>query len=56
MTQDHTPERADESKRIQELGGVILKKRVGGEINVSRAIGDKYYKPYISSEPEITYH
>ena len=35
------------------MGGWIFKKRVNGEMNVSRALGDKIYKPYISSEPDV---
>ena len=42
----HKPERDDEKRRIEELGGVVLfigAWRVNGNISVSRAIGE--WKP-----------
>lgn len=41
LSSDHTVEREDESKRVEDSGGFIMKKRVNGEIAVTRSIGDK---------------
>jgi len=52
----HKPEREDERKRIEALGGCVVwfgAWRVNGSLSVSRAIGDVSYKPYISGEPDV---
>ena len=52
----HKPNRDDERKRIEELGGCVVffgGWRVNGSLAVSRAIGDYEQKPYISGEPDI---
>lgn len=40
-------------------GGLIFKRgtqyRINGELNISRSIGDKKHKYYMSSEPDL-YH
>jgi len=58
VTVDHTPQRQDEFKRIEKLGGVILpvgrSLRVEGVLSVSRAIGDIKYKKFITSDPDIS--
>lgn len=56
---DHTPSnRKDEVERIISQNGFCLRNgsqlRVSGELNVTRAFGDKEYKPFIIAEPEIT--
>ncbi|CAM9872925.1 unnamed protein product, partial [Phaeothamnion confervicola] len=43
-TVDHKPSRADESERIQRGGGIVLYRRVNGELAVSRAFGDAHLK------------
>ncbi|KAL0732441.1 hypothetical protein Bca4012_008650 [Brassica carinata] len=51
------PDRPDELDRIQEAGGRVIYwdgPRVSGVLATSRAIGDNYLKPYVSSEPEVT--
>ncbi|KAF3573726.1 hypothetical protein F2Q69_00063696, partial [Brassica cretica] len=51
------PDRPDELDRIQEAGGRVIYwdgPRVLGVLATSRAIGDNYLKPYVSSEPEVT--
>ncbi|CAA6655029.1 unnamed protein product [Spirodela intermedia] len=51
------PERPDELKRIQAAGGQVIYwdcPRVLGVLSMSRAIGDHYLKPYVTSEPEVT--
>eukprot|EP00742_Colponemidia_sp_Colp-10_P001741 GILJ01001864.1.p1 GENE.GILJ01001864.1~~GILJ01001864.1.p1 ORF type:complete len:379 (+),score=53.43 GILJ01001864.1:75-1139(+) len=57
MSEDHTPDRPDERQRIEAQGGHILCLhkvwRVDGVLAVSRAIGDKDMKKYVSAEPEL---
>ncbi|XP_057536057.1 probable protein phosphatase 2C 24 [Amaranthus tricolor] len=57
LSSDHKPDRPDELNRIQEAGGRVIYwdgPRVLGVLAMSRAIGDNYLKPYVSSEPEVT--
>ncbi|CAN6981397.1 hypothetical protein BRARA_I05360 [Brassica rapa] len=57
LSKDHKPDRPDELDRIQEAGGRVIYwdgPRVLGVLATSRAIGDNYLKPYVSSEPEVT--
>jgi len=52
----HKPEREDEKKRIEDLGGCVVwfgAWRVNGTLSVSRAIGDASHKPYVSGDPDI---
>ncbi|KAG5401612.1 hypothetical protein IGI04_016219 [Brassica rapa subsp. trilocularis] len=54
---DHKLDLLDELDRIQEAGGRVIYwdgRRVLGVLATSRAIGDNYLKPYVSSEPEVT--
>ncbi|XP_075745077.1 uncharacterized protein LOC119181439 isoform X2 [Rhipicephalus microplus] len=56
LVNPHKPEREDERKRIEELGGVVLLMgiwRVNGALGVSRAIGDAEHKPFVTSEPDV---
>ncbi|XP_065309819.1 uncharacterized protein [Dermacentor albipictus] len=56
LVNPHKPEREDERKRIEELGGMVLLMgiwRVNGTLGVSRAIGDAEHKPYVTSEPDV---
>lgn len=55
---DHKPDRPDELARIGALGGRVIfvnGARVEGILAMSRAIGDRYLKPYVISEPEISF-
>ncbi|KAK4740693.1 hypothetical protein SAY87_024281 [Trapa incisa] len=55
LTRDHKPERSDEHARILALGGQVIfldGHRVQGILAMSRAIGDKLLKPYVTAEPE----
>lgn len=40
MTTDHKATNPDEVKRIKDLGGVIFRGRVSGNLAVTRALGD----------------
>lgn len=42
--QDHKPNRPDEMERIKQAGGMVIHKRVMGELAVSRAFGDRAFK------------
>ena len=56
---DHKPDRDDETKRINDLGGRVIhwgRWRVEGVLAVSRSIGDAKLKPYVTAEPEIIEH
>ncbi|XP_033115788.1 protein phosphatase 1E-like [Anneissia japonica] len=53
----HKPDREDEKKRIEELGGCVVwfgAWRVNGSLAVSRAIGDADHRPYVSGTPDVT--
>ncbi|CAM8952672.1 unnamed protein product [Rhodiola kirilowii] len=57
LSSDHKPDRPDELERIESAGGRVIYwngPRVLGVLAMSRAIGDNYLKPYVTSEPEIT--
>jgi serine/threonine protein phosphatase PrpC len=50
------PNRPDETARIKAAGGTVYFHgvwRVGGILAVSRAIGDRILKPYVTAKPEI---
>ncbi|KAJ7569935.1 hypothetical protein O6H91_01G100900 [Diphasiastrum complanatum] len=54
---DHKPDREDEMARVEAAGGRVIfwnDYRVLGVLAMSRAIGDRYLKPYIIAEPEVT--
>ncbi|BES97229.1 PP2Cc [Nesidiocoris tenuis] len=56
MGQIHTPDKPEETKRINDMGGAVLYLgtwRVNGHLAVSRAIGDYTYKPYVISDPDV---
>ncbi|XP_050224974.1 probable protein phosphatase 2C 75 [Mercurialis annua] len=58
LSVDHKPDRSDELARIEAAGGHVIYvngARVEGILAMSRAIGDKYLKPFVTSEPEITF-
>ncbi|XP_076435174.1 protein phosphatase 1F-like [Babylonia areolata] len=54
----HKPDREDEQRRIEQLGGFVVNCagvwRVRGNISVSRAIGDLNEKPYLCSDADVT--
>jgi len=63
LSKDHKPEDPVEESRIVKAGGSVLKinntklgktiGRVNGMLAVSRALGDIFLQPYVSSEPEV---
>nr|QFS19066.1 protein phosphatase 2C [Apopellia endiviifolia (species B)] len=57
LSHDHKPEREDEMARVEAAGGRVIfwnGYRVLGVLAMSRAIGDRYLKPYVIAEPEVT--
>ncbi|CAH9130166.1 unnamed protein product [Cuscuta epithymum] len=55
---DHKPNRKDEYTRIEASGGKVIQwngHRVFGVLAMSRAIGDRYLKPWIIPEPEVMF-
>ncbi|KAK6944917.1 PPM-type phosphatase-like domain [Dillenia turbinata] len=58
LTVDQKPDREDELKRIEGEGGKVINwngARVFGVLAMSRAIGDRYLRPWIVPVPEITF-
>lgn len=57
LSTEHTPDKPEECERIEKLGGYVLnvagKARLQGSLAVSRAVGDAFYKPFLSNVPEI---
>ncbi|XP_057864344.1 probable protein phosphatase 2C 8 isoform X2 [Cryptomeria japonica] len=56
LSNDHKPEREDEMGRIEAAGGRVIYwngYRVGGFLAMSRALGDRFLKRYVISEPEV---
>ncbi|WOL02996.1 putative protein phosphatase 2C 50 [Canna indica] len=57
LSVDHKPNREDEYARIESEGGKVIRwngYRVFGVLAMSRSIGDRYLKPWIIPEPEVT--
>ncbi|XP_021807127.1 protein phosphatase 2C 56-like [Prunus avium] len=58
LTVDQKPDREDELVRIEGGGGKVINwngARVFGVLAMSRAIGDRYLRPWIIPVPEITF-
>lgn len=58
LSNDHKPNREDEYARIEAAGGKVIQwkgHRVFGVLAMSRSIGDRYLKPWIIPQPEITF-
>ncbi|KAE9609318.1 putative protein-serine/threonine phosphatase [Lupinus albus] len=58
LSVDHKPNRDDERARIEAAGGKVIQwngHRVLGVLAMSRSIGDRYLKPWIIPEPEVTF-
>lgn len=63
LSDDHKPESEVEKNRITKAGGTITNGRVNGGLNLSRSMGDFFYKrdkslaydeQLIISKPDIT--
>ncbi|XP_073223698.1 uncharacterized protein [Cicer arietinum] len=59
LTSDHHPDREDERARVEAAGGQVINwgglPRVNGQLAITRAIGDVFYKSYgVISAPEVT--
>ncbi|KAL8141489.1 hypothetical protein V2J09_014521 [Rumex salicifolius] len=57
LSSDHKPDRPDELARIEAAGGRVINvkgARVQGILAMSRSIGDKFLKRFVTSEPEIS--
>jgi len=52
LSNDHKPQNPDEYQRIMKAGGFVQNGRVNGDLNLSRAIGDKQYKTNAQLPPE----
>ncbi|KAJ7969544.1 Protein phosphatase 2C [Quillaja saponaria] len=58
LTVDQKPDRQDELLRIERGGGKVINwngARVLGVLAMSRAIGDRYLRPWIIPVPEVTF-
>ncbi|KAK9073864.1 hypothetical protein SSX86_006458 [Deinandra increscens subsp. villosa] len=58
LSVDHKPNREDEYARIEAAGGKVIQwngHRVFGVLAMSRSIGDRYLKPWIIPDPEVTF-
>ena len=57
LSREHRPSQQDELQRIESRGGIVIPVRkalrVQGALAVSRSIGDKDFKQYLSNVPEI---
>lgn len=56
LSRDHKPDVPEEKQRIENAGGFIAHVgvwRVLGELAVSRAIGDKRYRPLVIPTPDV---
>eukprot|EP00917_Polyrhabdina_sp_WS-2016_P014311 GHVP01031323.1.p1 GENE.GHVP01031323.1~~GHVP01031323.1.p1 ORF type:complete len:263 (-),score=37.04 GHVP01031323.1:287-1075(-) len=51
LTVVHSTDDINEKIRVKEAGGVIVFGRVYGSINITRSIGDKYFKCSLISDP-----
>jgi len=45
-----------EEEEVDQKGGLILKNRLNGVLQITRSIGDKDFKAYMRSDPEIIEH
>lgn len=59
LTIDHKADREDELARIESIGGRVVNwggARVQGILAMSRAVGDRYLRPWVIANPEVTFH
>jgi protein phosphatase 2C len=58
ITDDHCMEHAGDRARIARQGGRVIRDTFGGErvmgvLNMTRALGDWYLRPFVSPEPDV---
>lgn len=56
LTVDHRPDLQEERERIESMGGSVMfldLPRVLGLLAMSRALGDRDFKPYVTAEPRV---
>ncbi|KAL0484557.1 protein phosphatase 2C [Acrasis kona] len=51
LTYDHRPNDIDEMRRVKDAGGTIVNNRVNAILAITRAIGDVYLHPMVTSDP-----
>ncbi len=62
LSEDHSPSRVDERKRIEDAGGFIQYNPrsqvsyVGGILAMTRSIGDVSMRPFVTCAPDVTVH
>lgn len=54
LSYDHKASDANERKRINDAGGLVVGNRVNGVLAVTRALGDSYLKPFVTGHPFTT--
>ncbi|OBA25470.1 protein phosphatase type 2C [Hanseniaspora valbyensis NRRL Y-1626] len=54
LTYDHKASDAMECKRVESIGGLVIKNRVNGMLAVTRSIGDKFFDSLVISNPFTT--
>jgi protein phosphatase PTC1 len=54
LTYDHKGSDEHESKRITNLGGIMINNRVNGVLAVTRSLGDTYMKELVTGAPYTT--
>eukprot|EP01104_Vermistella_antarctica_P006628 TRINITY_DN17336_c0_g1_i1.p1 TRINITY_DN17336_c0_g1~~TRINITY_DN17336_c0_g1_i1.p1 ORF type:complete len:323 (-),score=46.53 TRINITY_DN17336_c0_g1_i1:216-1115(-) len=54
LTYDHKASDEGEVKRIQEAGGFVVYNRVNGILAVTRSLGDRAMKEYVTGDPYYT--
>jgi protein phosphatase PTC1 len=55
LTIDHRPNDIDEIRRVKDAGGTIVNNRVNAILAITRAIGDVYLHPMVTSDPYTCY-
>lgn len=54
LTYDHKASDPMECKRVESIGGLVIKNRVNGMLAVTRSIGDKFFDTLVVSNPFTT--
>ena len=53
VTRDHKPDDVEESQRVRDAGGFVVRGRVCAVLAVSRALGDRFLEQYLSAVPDF---